>query len=260
MNMVWHLLGHPVVAIFLTILVTAFALTGKPNLALSKLFFFAAWCVGMIAVFHTDILPSLLWQVIAAVLTTLVLVGFGFWSSASDSPTITIDRFYCEKATFKFRPEMQWWALHLKLQSNKSVDVVAKITFYNADAPKPQYLFHFYGRWADGHYPTATTPKAMITPTTFPAKFPRDLDICLKYPADTDCFGINNESIEASPNDFKLDQYRLTGVHFLAEVQLQPSFKEKAFRLWFKNEGAGGGITNLRYSLVRWFTRSLVSA
>jgi hypothetical protein len=202
MNSIWHIFVHPIVALILTITFAAIALTGKYSMLLSRVLLFIAWGIATIAILRTSLLPDSTWTIGVAIADTLGFIWLGTWVTRHDVPKIMFDRYYCEMAKFVNRPQIEWWAMHLKLlndskshkQHGEPANVTARISFYNDDGPEPKYLFHMYGRWADGTYPTAATPKATITPTTFPIGFTRDLDICLKYPQETDCFGVNNES------------------------------------------------------------------
>ena len=267
---IWHILIHPVISLILTLIFAALALSGNLSILLSRVLLFVGWCVATVSIFHTNLLPGMNWTVGIAAANTIIFIGLAMWMTRYDVPRIVLDRYYYEAAKFIDRPQVQWWAMHVKFlndskstqQHNEPANVTARITFYNIDGPEPQYLFNLYGRWADGMYPTAVTPKAAITPTTFPIGFTRDLDICLKYPQDMDCYGVNNESFESNPVDLKLEKYRLRGVHFRAEIRLRGPFLDKTFRLEFKNKGTGGGFSELRYSSVKnaWFTRLLASS
>jgi hypothetical protein len=267
MEFIWRILNHSIFALFLAVLSVASALSGRLSMALSRVLLFLAWCIAMTAILHTTILPNQNWKMGAAAIITIVLALLGYWMTRHDVPNIVIDRYTCTMATFPARLHLQWWAMHLYLlndskssqQHGEPANVTARIDFYNNDMPKPEYLFHLYGRWADGSYPNALTPKALITPTTFPIGFSRDLDICLKYPADADCYGINNESWDENPIDLKLQRYRLNGIHLLAKVRLRGPFVDRSFQLKFKNDGAGGGFSDLQYLAIKnnWFRRLL---
>lgn len=263
-NVLSHTLASPLFAVILTVVFGAIAMSGRVSMGASTLLLFVAWALSEFAVFRTAVFSDEVKSLSYPGLIVAFLI-LGYWITRHDTPKIEVDRFNVAQACFPAKPSVGWWwAMHLFLLNNSKstqqhgepANVTAKIDFYNNDGPKPRYLCHLYGRWADGSYPSPTTPKAEITPTTFPIGFTRELDICLKFPGDSDCYGINNESFEIG--DLRLPQYQLAGRNILAQVTLHGPFVDKRFHLRFKNEGPGGGFSGLEWSAVRnWFKHSL---
>jgi len=150
-------------------------------------------------------------------------------------------------AHFDSRPDIQFWALHLKFKNDpvsadgnsEAKNVSATIRFFDSHHKE---LFAIDGRWADGKYPTPTTPKADIGPADFTIGQTRDLDIALKYPSELDCYAVNNESFERNPGHLTLNEYKLVGTDLAAEIRLRGPLVDSKWKIKFRNLGVGQGF------------------
>ena len=74
----------------------------------------------------------------------------------------------------------------------------------------------------------------------FPIGASRELNLAIKYPEDSDCYAVNNQSY-SSPN-LRNPNQRLRGADFIARVRLRGPYVDRSWKFEFKNPGAGHGL------------------
>ena len=119
--------------------------------------------------------------------------------------------------------------------------IIANISYLAKKDLKP--ILSQAGRWGDSPQPPAVqkgTPVVDLAHMDFPIGAIRELNLAIKYPEDSDCYAVNNQSY-SSPN-LRNPNQRLLGEDFIAQVRLRGPYVDRSWKFEFKNLGAGHGL------------------
>jgi len=117
-------------------------------------------------------------------------------------------------------------------------DVIAQLAYKDAAA---QLLFELRGRWGDSEQPTRPGQSIVqLEPTDFPIGALRELDLAFKYPADADCYAMNNETYRMP--DWRDPRRVLRGERFGVCVRLRAAGVDQSWVFRFRNLGPGKGL------------------
>jgi len=111
--------------------------------------------------------------------------------------------------------------------------VTARISFCRVDGTK---LFDFDGRWSDTIQPSRLPllePTIELNTVDIAIGVRRELDLVLKYDAETDCFGVNNKSYRFPWA--RNPEWELGAGEYLIRVRLRGIGVDQPFLLRFRN-------------------------
>jgi hypothetical protein len=179
-------------------------------------------------------------------------------SLTSSFPNLELQRAYVDQRTVygdvagSRLPMAKLFCAHVKFRNNPAVripeatarDVVAEVSFFDAESGPALADQPIYGRWGDTAEPSslsASEPSRELAQVTFEFNgLPRELDVAVKHPADSDCFAYNNESY--SDRTWSLPKFHLQGNTFHIRLRLVGQRVDRTWRFVLRNEGAQGGL------------------
>lgn len=121
-----------------------------------------------------------------------------------------------------------------------AINVVGHVDIYAQDG---QHLFYMIGRWSETKEEArGAQPVEMEQITIPPNGRGHPMDIVLKYRADRDGYGHNNESRRISPADWRDNQKLLPVGTYSVKVRLRGNNVDKEFTFALANRGEGKDV------------------
>ncbi|MBU2008670.1 MAG: hypothetical protein KJ624_02265 [Chloroflexi bacterium] len=118
--------------------------------------------------------------------------------------------------------------------------VVAHIEFF--DTSRSNLIFPaMVGRWSETPERAQVGPRVVETNQVdiAPNAMPRRLDIVLKYQAEADCYGLNNDTPQRAPSGWRDMARRMPPGRYAVRIRLRGVNVDSMF--WFSLENGGLG-------------------
>jgi hypothetical protein len=113
-------------------------------------------------------------------------------------------------------------------------------------------LCRFQGRWGDTiqppYLPQGQSPAQVLVTANFEIGQDRELDIAFKYPDETDCFGMSNETY--AYRDWRHPQQKIAARNIRVRVRLRGVGVDSSWDFWFDNPQFGD-LKRAKYLSVR---------